>query len=199
MTKHKEKEEDIIKRGDIKKEVREEIETMGGKAEAKIAKKKVRAEPVENAEKSAGAKALADKYLNNWKRAVADLENYKKAQAKMLGEFRKFALLEVVLQILPVLDNFNVSLEHVPEKEKNSAWVTGIIYIKKQLEDILRSDSVEEVEVRVGDEFNPAFHEAVDTKKTSMDTKKTNRIAKVVQKGYKIDNKVIRAAKVIVE
>jgi len=52
-------------------------------------------------------KDKSEEYLNNWKRAAADLENYKKDQAKMLGEFRKLASLDVILQIIPVLDNFN--------------------------------------------------------------------------------------------
>jgi molecular chaperone GrpE len=141
----------------------------------------------------------SEEYLNNWKRAVADLENYKKDQAKLMGEFRKFATLDVIFQILPVLDNFNASLEHVPEKEKDNAWVTGITHIKKQLEDVLKNNGVEEIEVKIGDEFDPEMHEAVqDTKEANIDTNKTNKIAKVVQKGYKINNKIIRAAKVTV-
>lgn len=199
MTKKKEREEDVIEQKDIEKEVREEIETMGGEAESEAVGKKTRAKPVETAEKSADDKALADKYLNNWKRAVADLENYKKAQAKMLGEFRKYASLDMILQILPVLDNFNASLDHVPTDQKNNAWVTGITCIKKQLADVLKNNGVEEIEVKEGDEFNPSVHEAIDTKETNTDTKKTNKIMKVVRKGYKIDGKVIRAARVAVE
>ena len=136
--------------------------------------------------------------LNNWKRCQADFENYKKDQAKMMGEFRKFASLDLVMQILPVLDNFEQSLEHVPGNQKDNAWVTGINYIQKQLEDVLKNNGVSEIEVKVGDEFDPAIHEAVDTKETNMDTKTTNKVIKVVQKGYKIDGKIIRAAKVIV-
>ena len=143
-------------------------------------------------------KDKSEEYLNNWKRAAADLENYKKDQAKMLGEFRKFASLDVIFQILPVLDNFNASLDHVPEDQKDNNWVTGIIYIKKQLEDVLKNNGVEEIEVKVGDEFNPGLHEAIDTKETNIDTKETNKIMKVVQKGYKIDGKVIKAARVVV-
>ncbi|MFA4817272.1 MAG: nucleotide exchange factor GrpE [Parcubacteria group bacterium] len=150
-------------------------------------------------EEKVDKKDKAEEYLNNWKRAVADLENYKKDQAKMLGEFRKFATLDVILQIIPVLDNFNASLEHVPEDQKDNSWVTGIIYIKKQLEDVLKNNGVEEIEVREGDEFDPGLHEAIDTKETNIDTKETNKIMKVAQKGYKIDGKIIRAVRVIVE
>jgi molecular chaperone GrpE len=140
-----------------------------------------------------------EEYLNNWKRAVADLENYKKDQVKLIEEFRKFANLDVLAQILPVLDNFNAALEHVPENQKNNAWVTGITYIKKQLEAVLKNNGVFEIEVKIGDEFNPEIHEAIDMKETKTDTKKTYKVIKIVQKGYEVGGKIIRAVKVTVE
>jgi molecular chaperone GrpE len=139
-------------------------------------------------------------YLDNWKRALADFENYKKDQARRMEEFRKFTKIDFVMQVLPVLDNFHASTDHIPDDQKNSPWVTGIMHIQKQLEDVLKDNGAEEIPVKVGDEFDPAMHEAVhgDTKKTNNDTKETNKIVKIVRKGYKIDGKVIRAAKVIV-
>lgn len=139
--------------------------------------------------------------MNGWKRTQADFENYKKDQVKMMGEFRKYASLDMIMQILPVLDNFNASLEHVPEDQKDNAWVTGIIYIKKQLEDVLKNDGVEEIEAKAGDEFDSTVHEAVkrDTNDANVDANSPNmQIKSVVWKGYKIDGKVIRAARVIV-
>lgn len=163
----------------------------GGEKKEKLNKKDEQAED----------KILADKYLNNWKRAVADLENYKKDQVKLMGEFRKFASLDVIFQILPVLDNFNASLEHVPEDQKDSGWVTGIIYIKKQLEEVLKNNGIDEIEVKVGDEFNPTVHEAVKNNSniSKVDSNDSNKIIKIVQKGYKIGGKIIRAARVTVE
>ena len=86
----------------------------------------------------------------------------------------------------------------MPEDQKDNAWVTGITYIQKQLEDVLKNNGVKEIEVKVGDEFDPGLHEAIDTKETKMDTKETNKIMKIAQKGYKIDGKIIRAARVVV-
>lgn len=146
-------------------------------------------------------KDKAEEYLNNWKRTQADFENYKKDQAKMMGDFRKFASLDMIMQILPVLDNFNASLEHVPEDQKDNAWVTGIIYIKKQLEDVLKNNGVSEIETKIGDKFNPEIHEAVksDSNDANEHSNDSNVVTRIVQKGYKIDGKVIRAARVIVE
>lgn len=132
-----------------------------------------------------------EKSLDSWKRCQADFENYKKDQAKGWEEFAKFAKMDVVGQILPVLDNFEASLEHVPEKEKNSAWVEGITLIKRQIKDVLKNNGVEEIEAKAGDKFNPEIHEAVGGK--------GEKVKKVVQKGYKLNGRIVRVAKVEVE
>jgi molecular chaperone GrpE len=200
MTKKREKEEDILKQKAIEEEVKEEL------AEEK--------EELKEEVNSSVTPAKVDKteeYLNGWKRTQADFENYKKDQAKRMEEFRKFACLDFVLQILPVVDNFQTAIEHVPENEKESGWVTGINYILKQLEDVLKNYNVTEIETKVGDHFDPEVHEAIESNKQQATSDKDNKIIKVVQKGYKIDparnashsdaggGKVIRAARVIVE
>lgn len=140
--------------------------------------------------------AKAQEYLENqnaldsWKRCQADFENYKKSQAAHQEEFRKYAKMDVILQILPVVDNFEASLAHVPEKSKENKWVEGIVYIKKQLEDVLKNNDIEETEVKIGDKFNPEIHEAVGG-----DGKK-QKVAKVIQKGYRLNGRILRAARV---
>ena len=69
--------------------------------------------------------------------------------------------MDVIEQILPVVDNFEASLAHVPEESKENKWVEGIVYIKKQLEDVLKNNDIEEIAVKAGDKFNPEIHEAV--------------------------------------
>ncbi|MFA5871946.1 MAG: nucleotide exchange factor GrpE [Parcubacteria group bacterium] len=131
--------------------------------------------------------------LNSWKRCQADFENYKKDQIKTQEEFRKYAKMDLILQILPVLDNFNASLAHIPEGSKEDKWVEGIVYIKKQLEGVLKNNNIEEIKVKIGDKFEPEIHEAIrgDGKKQI--------VSKVLQKGYRVDRRVIRPARVEVE
>lgn len=128
------------------------------------------------------------KYLDSWKRCQADFENYKKDQAKAREEFVKFVKMDVISQILPVLDNFEASLSHVPENEKDSTWVAGITHIQRQIEDILKNNGVSEIEVKAGDKFNPEIHEAVSGK--------GEKVKNVVQKGYKLNGRIIRAVRV---
>ncbi|MFA5926479.1 MAG: nucleotide exchange factor GrpE [Parcubacteria group bacterium] len=129
--------------------------------------------------------------LDSWKRCQADFENFKKSQAVHQEEFRKYAKMDVLDQILPVVDNFESSLSHVPEEKKENGWVEGIIYIKKQLEDVLKNNDVNEIEVRPGEKLNPEIHEAV--------AGKGERVKKILAKGYRLNGKTIRAAKVEVE
>ncbi len=134
-----------------------------------------------------------EKYLDNWKRCQADFENYKKAQVKAQEEFRKFANQDLITEFLPVVDNFEISLQHVPRGQENSDWMTGVDHIRKQILDVLSKNGVEEIIVKAGDKFNPEIHEAV-----AGDGEK-QVIKKVVQRGYRFNDRIIRAAKVEVE
>ena len=68
--------------------------------------------------------------LENWKRTQADFENYKKMQAESQKDLLKYATQNIILQIIPVLDNFQMSTAHIPEDQKDGGWVTGIMYIQ---------------------------------------------------------------------
>ncbi|HFC76896.1 MAG TPA: nucleotide exchange factor GrpE [Candidatus Moranbacteria bacterium] len=140
--------------------------------------------------------------LNNWKRCLAEFDNYRKRQEDARKDTVKYATENIVMQILPVIDNFESSVAHIPEEEKNGGWVQGIMYIKKQLEDVLRENGVEEIIVKVGDNFDTETCEAVDDSNCSnCKTKKKfeNKIKKIVLRGYKIGDKIIRPARVVVE
>jgi len=129
--------------------------------------------------------AQCQEYLNGWKRAAADLANYKKEELKRFEEFAKLANAALILNLLPVLDSFQRSAENSP--------------IKNQLEDILKKAGVEKIEVKVGDAFNPTLHEAVETvpptKNQSMDIA-SPYIAEIVEMGYNLHGKLLRPAKV---
>lgn len=157
--------------------------------------------------------------LKRWQRCLADFENYKKQSAQQNEEFKKYASENLIIDLLPVLDNFQASLEHIPEAEKESGWVTGILYIQKQLLDTLAGHGVKAMNVQVGDTFDTGQHEALQSsakseirkneeeaeKKEGVQEKKDKKgetdksdnslkITKVIKDGYKIGDKVIRPA-----
>jgi len=158
----------------------------------------------------------AQKYLemkeatDRWKRSMADFENYKKRQLEERKEMIAFANLNLMGEVIPVLDNFHTSTDHIPEDQKENAWVVGIMYIQKQLEKVLEDNGVVEIPVAVGDSFDPATMEALQ----NADEKKgegKNIVSKIVQKGYKMGpvrnamhsvaggGRIVRAARVVVE
>ena len=146
-------------------------------------------------------------YLDDLKRLQADFENYKRRQAESQKELGGFLIEKLLFDIIPVLDNFRMATSHVPEAEKGSPWVTGIGYIEKQLEDALAGHGVSVMEIKEGDAFDPSMHEAVDSQQltdnsqheTDNGEQKQEVVAKVLQNGYKIGDRVVRAAKVTVK
>lgn len=135
----------------------------------------------------------------NWKRMAADFENYKKRQEEARKDIIAFSNQNMILEILPVLDNFHASTEHIPEEQKNSPWVVGIMHIQKQLEKILEDNGVSEIKIKIGDEFDPENMEAIKQEAGDSEQESKGKVKKVLQKGYKIGGKVIRAARVVVE
>jgi len=146
------------------------------------------------------------KSLSGWKRAIADFENYKERQAENSKDIIFYANLNLILEILPILDNFHSATKHIPEKQENEAWVTGIMYIQKQLEKVLQDNGLLQIEVKKGDEFDPQIHEAIEDKK-SVENEKNDitkatfegKIKEVLSRGYKMKERVVRPARVIVE
>ena len=136
--------------------------------------------------------------LEGWKRCMADFENYKKRQAEDRKDMIAFSNTNLILEILPILDNFYASTEFVPEDQKENQWVIGIMHIQKQLEKVLEDNGVIEISVKAGDEFDPNIMEAVES--DSKDKKKSgDKVEKVLIRGYKMGGKVIRATKVSVK
>ena len=178
-----------------KKEVKKEEPVIEEEISEEVVEQK---EEVASENPPAGGEVdQAAEYLNSWKRCQADFENYRKMQAEERRQLSSFASENLILQILPILDNFHASTDHIPEEQKNGAWVVGIMHIQKQLEPFLKDNGVEEIKTKVDDKFNPEIHEAIHSEEKE-EKKYENKITKIISKGYKIGSKVIRAVRVIV-
>ncbi len=149
-------------------------------------------EPVEVNETKAVDKA--EEYLNDLKRLQADFDNYKKRQAEAEKSLKEYLIQGLVLDIIPVLDNFNAATQHVPEDQKSSPWVVGIQYIEKQLADVLAERGVQALVPTIGEAFDPSKHEALE----SQIGEPANTVYKVLQKGYQLGDRVVRPAKVAI-
>lgn len=126
------------------------------------------------------------KYL----RALADYQNLLKQSTKERLEFVKFALEDFLHDLLPVYDHLKLSLKGLSEEEGKSAWVEGVRHVLKQFKTTLENRGVEEIKTE-GAKFNHDEMEAIDGE--------GEKVKSVVMPGYKLNGKVIRVAKVIVE
>jgi molecular chaperone GrpE len=139
-------------------------------------------------------------FKNMYLRVVADYENLKKDTERQKQEWIRFANNNLINEILPVLDNFKVAVDHIPDNEKDSSWVVGITYIQNQLKKSLEDNGVEEIKTS-GEKFDPGLHEAIDqeTSKEELKKYKEGDIVKELRPGYKLHGKVIVPAKVVVK
>jgi molecular chaperone GrpE len=131
------------------------------------------------------AEAKAKEYLDGWQRAQADFVNIRKRDEEAKSEFLKFAKADLVEQMMPVLDSFELSLPH-GNKELE------VIY--RQLISILKANGFEE-DNPIGQEFDPRRHESIGVIATDKEDE-DHKILEVVQKGYILQGKIIRPAKV---
>ena len=134
-------------------------------------------------------KELKDKYLDSWKRSQAEFLNYKKEEKDRMEDLVNYSKENTILEILPILDNIYLSEAHIPEKFKGDQWIKGLLLMKNQLVDFLKSQGVEEITDRTM--FDPNFHEAIEEIESDEDS---GTIIEEVKKGYTFNNKVIRPA-----
>lgn len=142
-------------------------------------------------------RAKCEEYLNGWKRAQADYQNFQKEMAARQKDLARFANEGLLLELLPILDHFTEAFNQVPEANREEPWVQGISYIKKQLETIINDYGVEKV-ATIGEKFDPEIHEAVGQSDVASSAE-VHQVVKEVKAGYKLHGKLIRAAQVIIE
>jgi molecular chaperone GrpE len=137
-------------------------------------------------------KVEQDKYV----RLFAEFENYKRRTAKERIELFSTASEEVMISLLPVLDDFDRASVEI-EKDKENEILKGILLIKNKLFDSLKSKGLSLVTVNKGEDFNADNHEAV-TQIPAPSKDMQGKIIDVIEKGYKLGDKVIRYPKVII-
>lgn len=139
-------------------------------------------------------KAQCEEYLNGWQRAKADYANLKKESEEKQRMFLDVAKAGLIMEILPIYDNLKKALVALPA-ENNDAWAEGIKAIKKQFQDWLKQNGIEEIKT-VNEKFNPEFHEAVSKEKK--EGVEPDMIISELSSGYLIKGKVLVPAKVVV-
>ena len=135
---------------------------------------------------------LNDKYI----RLYADFENFRKRAVKERIELLKFAGEEIFSKIIPVLDDFERAFKSMNENTDIGTIKQGEELIYNKLKNILTQSGLQEMKA-AGEEFNPDLHDAV-TNVPAPDEKQKGKVIDEVEKGYYLNGKVIRHAKVVV-
>lgn len=133
-----------------------------------------------------------DKYI----RLFAEFENYKRRTSKERIELFKTANQEVLQAILPVLDDFDRAMIEI-SKSEDDVMLKGVELIHEKLKSTLTSKGLEQVELAVGDPFNADFAEAITQIPAPTDNLK-GKIVDILEKGYKLGDKIIRFPKVVI-
>ena len=136
-----------------------------------------------------------DELFAKFQRVNADYVNFQKRVPKQIGDTIGYEKERIIKTLLPALDNFEHTLQNAHSAENVDVLVKGIRIIYDQFLDILKSHNVEQIEA-LGENFDPAMHQAM-TQQTDPD-KQENIVLEEFQKGYRLNGRVIRPSRVIV-
>ncbi len=134
----------------------------------------------------------AAEYLARWQRAQADFINYKRRVEQERQEFVQFANAELVKALLPVMDDLDRALEHIPPKFARNDWVQGVEAVARKFRNSLEARGVKPIEA-LGQPFDPNFHEAL-----RQDRGEEGIVTEEYQKGYMLHDKLLRPSRVVV-
>ncbi|MEJ2090592.1 MAG: nucleotide exchange factor GrpE [Syntrophobacterales bacterium] len=142
-------------------------------------------------EKSQEAKENYDRFL----RLAAEVENFKKRQEREISEVRQFANENLIKELLPVLDNLERALEHSRQSEAPEALMEGLELVNQDFLKVLGRFGITPLN-SVGERFDPTYHHAVMEEEAPEVEDQT--VLKELQKGYLLQNRLLRPAMVVV-
>jgi molecular chaperone GrpE len=128
-------------------------------------------------------------------RHVADMENFKKRLEKERADLKEFANESLIKELLPVVDNLELALDHGRQQESGSALLEGVENVLKGFLQVMTKFGVTPIQAQ-GEKFDPAFHNAVMQQED--DAAEDQSILQELQKGYLLKNRLLRPAMVVV-
>ena len=137
-------------------------------------------------------KKKSEEYLASWQRAQADFINYKRRNEQERQDFNSFANANLVRVILPVLDDMERALDVIPEEYSGDDWVEGVKLVERKFKTVLEGQGVKPI-LSLGMAFDPKIHEALRQDKGA-----EGMVIGELQKGYMLNDKLLRPARVVV-
>mgnify|MGYP000514369822 CR=1 FL=1 len=135
----------------------------------------------------------SENYLDQWRRTAAEFANYKKRVEREYAEATKYCNAALIARLLPVLDDLDRAFSNLPEELKGSPWIEGMMLVQRKFHSIIEQEGVQEIETE-GQIFDPNLHEAVTHEPS--DTVPEGHVLGEVEKGYRLNDRILRPAKV---
>jgi len=140
-------------------------------------------------------KTQAEEYKAGWQRALADYRNLQKEVASMRSQWAQMSEQRILEEFIPVYDHLKLAINNEQMASDKSPWLEGVRHVARQFDGILKAHNAEEIKT-VGEKFDPQLHEAVIEEES--EGKAAGIILKEVEGGYKMGDRVIKPAKVII-
>lgn len=127
-------------------------------------------------------------------RTRADFENYRKRVETEKTQARENGQVSMIMKLIPVIDNIDRAISHVPENLKTDNWVQGVTGLSKNLEKVMQEIGISKVPAEIGMEFDPNLHDAIQFDEEATGSQEV--ISEVLQSGYTLNGSPIRHAMV---
>jgi molecular chaperone GrpE len=175
---------------EIKEEKENQVQDQNGVSDSNAANTNVKGDDSHQLSELEVLRKQCEEYLDGWKRAKAEFINYKKDEAKRFENVVKYANETIIKELITVLDSFDLAIQSLGADDKVEK---GIFLIRTQLEDVLKRYGLERISVSVGQKFDPSVHEAIAVVESD---KESGTVVDEVEKGYLLNGKLIRPARV---
>lgn len=184
----------MSKKDDQKKTAQEEVDVNEKNVTEEVMDQEMAQENVDDA--ITGLQEEFQKEKDRYLRLFAEFENYKKRTNRERVEMYKTAGEDIMVSLLPILDDFERALKEI-EKMEDDNHFKGVEIINNKLRETLRAKGLQMMEVKPGDTFDADVHEAV-TQIPAPEKKLKGKIIEVVEKGYTLGDRIIRYPKVVI-
>jgi molecular chaperone GrpE len=137
-------------------------------------------------------KAEAAANLEGWQRERAEFANFKRRSEAERSQLVFLTGVKIIEKMLPIIDDFDRAIANLPDELKGNGWIEGVSLTRRKLIGLLEGEGVKPIEVNPGDAFDPTVHEAVTHEESEQF--ESGHIIAELQKGYRIEDRVIRPA-----
>lgn len=128
-------------------------------------------------------------YKDQYLRTAAEMKNYKRRVEQDRVDLIRNAGVSVLMKMLPILDDFDLAIEHVPDEIANSPWFNGIKLVQSKLQTVIEGEGVRPIQA-LGQRFDPNFHEAVMHEAAGPE--QAGKVTAELRRGYVLNDRVLR-------